>query len=100
MAKKFSRKNWQKTLIIITNGKGQSQELAEAVAQRFAGTTFKKWRVFAIGPEKVQKASYNFNIDFSATIPKATMEDLHKEFEDFTYEVDSIIDLSSDAPSG
>jgi hypothetical protein len=52
--------------------------------------------VFAIGPEKIQKASYNFKIDLSTTIPKNTMESLHKEFLDFTYEVDTIIDLSGD----
>ncbi len=68
------------------------------MAQKFAGTTFNKWRVFAIGSEKVSKASYNFNIDLSKTIPATTMETLHKEFNDFTYEVDSIIDLSSDIP--
>jgi hypothetical protein len=51
MSKGFSRKNWQKTLMLITNGKGSSQELAEAVAKKFAGTTIRKWRVFAIGPE-------------------------------------------------
>ena len=85
--------------MLITNGKGSSQELAEAVAKKFGGTKIRKWRVFAIGPEKIDNASYNFKIDLSTTIPKNTMESLRKEFIDFTYEVDTIIDLSSEIPN-
>ncbi len=70
-SKRFSRKNWQKTLVLINNGKGQNPELAEAITQKFAGTTFHKWRVFAIGPQAIPKASYNFKIEMpqSGVIP-------------------------------
>jgi len=70
--------------------------MAEAIVKKFAGTTFKRWRVFAIAPEKVDKAEHTFIVDTSATIPANVMESLHNEYLNFSYEVDSIVDLSSD----
>ncbi len=89
--------------MLITNGKGQNQELAEAIINKFSGTTLHKWRVFGISPQKFQKAEHTFIVDLpekGAALPSPTLEKLHKEFSDFTYEADSVIDLSSDVSQG
>jgi|LauGreDrversion4_2_1035121.scaffolds.fasta_scaffold1776104_1 hypothetical protein len=96
-----SRKGWQKALVIVTNGRGQNQELAEAVAAKFNRTTFKQWRVLSVGPKAVQKANENFIVsDFSSIISQDTLKALHKQCKDFNYEIDSILDFSSDVSEG
>ena len=47
-------------MILVTNNKGQNKELSEAIVKKFAGTTFKKWRVFAVAPEKIDRAEHTF----------------------------------------
>ena len=38
--------------------------------------------------------------DFGGTISQDTLKNLHKQCKDFNYEIDSIIDLSSDVSEG
>ena len=55
----------------MTNNKAQNKEMAEAIVKKFSGTTFKRWRVFAVAPEKVDKAEHTFIYDpstYGATI--------------------------------
>jgi hypothetical protein len=72
MFKGLRRKNWQKTMILITNNKGQNKEVSETIVKKFSGTTFKRWRVFAVAPEKIDKAEHTFIYnpsEYGANIP-------------------------------
>jgi hypothetical protein len=72
MFKGLRRKNWQKTMILITNNKGQNKEVSEAIVKKFSATTFKRWRVFAVAPEKIDKAEHTFIYnpsEYGANIP-------------------------------
>ena len=39
-----------KALVLVTNGKGQNQEVVEAITAKFAGAKFRQWRVLTVGP--------------------------------------------------
>jgi hypothetical protein len=76
MFKGLRRKNWQKTMILITNNKGQNKEVSEAIVKKFSGTTFKRWRVFAVAPEKIDKAEHTFIYnpsEYGEKIPSTVM---------------------------
>ena len=56
-----------------------------------------------MAPQEFPKATKSFVIpemNKEVAIPRDTLTRLHKEYEDFSFEVDSIIDLSSDVSSG
>ena len=69
------------------------------MATKFSTTRRKQWKVLAVGPTPIKAATENFVIDglgSEAVIGKETMEALHARCKEFNYEMDSVMDLSSD----
>ena len=95
------RRKWQKALVLVTNNMGQNQALAEELIKQFTQVWFHQWKVFTVAPTAYKNATYSFVLkeDFvnkREILSQETLKQLNEEFKAFNYEIDSLIDLSSD----
>ncbi len=74
---------------------GGGSELGEAVATRFAGSYFKKWKVINLDYQENSKATKNLIIPKGEVALKPELiETLGKEVKDYAEELDAIINIS------